>query len=414
VRRRPSPRPLRALAAAGAAALVALGLGTLPAHAAAADPVPAGSIQVLDGDGVPVEGAVVVLSSAANPFGSQLAAATRTDGILDLTTVPGFDPAANPYTVWVDANGYAGFWDLTMDPGATAPLEISAGGPLVVSDTPATNPPPDDSSAGISGTVTDALTGDPLLGVMVSAADDGSGGDGSGAGQTTLDGTYYLNFSGSALPTTAVVQFATYERNESAPYGYATQWYDGIDQAALQPETPVPLTAGEITTGIDAALMPNGQISGTVTEYGPDGAVSPLANVEISVWNAEAHRVIAGAYTDAEGRYAVPVAPGAYIVQFDEVVDGNVVATLFFDGVTADEDATALTVEAREDVTADARFGTPPTPAPTPAPTATAAPGLAESGGGDGAWLVGLAGVAVVAAGAALLIHQRRRQHLPR
>lgn len=360
---RPSRR-LRVMSIVGVISVTVM-LWAAPPAVAAPAPIAAGSVQVVDGNGDPIVGAAIELSVDA--FDPGPIAVALADGIVDLTTIPGLEPAT-PYQLWVWANGYAGYWDGQDDPTLTTPIEIVEGAPTLVVTVTATNPPPNATSAGISGTVTDALTGEPIVGVRVDATDDGTGGDNAGAGQSGLDGSYYVNFSGGAFPSTAGVLFVALTTSADAPYGYGGQSYDGVNQSESIPETPVPVNAGETTAGIDARLVPNGLMTGTVTEAGAGGVV-PLANAEISVWNATTRTVIASGDTNSDGTYEIPVAPGGWVVQFDKIVDGNPVSTLFYNGATTFETAVPVDVTAKEISAAiDAQFGTVPVPPVTPPP----------------------------------------------
>jgi len=401
----PRPRTLaRAVAASAATGLALLGIGVLPAHAAP-PAIEAGSIIVEDANGAPVDGAIVELGVASEgPFASQLMVATGPDGTVDLASVPGVDTASNPYTIWVMANGYSAYWDGATDVDSTVPITIGAGGPLLTTTVPA-NDPPDATSAGIAGTITDSITGLPVPGIQVSAVDVGGQGDNSGSGQSGADGTYYLNFTGGGLPSMAGVSFTGVLTYEDAPYGYGTQYFDDVLEYSSSVETPVDVTAGQTSSGIDAAMVPNGQISGLVTL---DGA--PLANAQVSAWSDGSQTVLGSASTDATGRYSFPAAPGTYTVQFEQLDSGgDTVATLWFSDVATQEAAATVTVRSNtptDDI--DAHFGITPV-VPTPTPT----PALAESGGSGGSILPALLiGLAVVAAGAAAVVGGRRTRRV--
>ncbi|SDG95779.1 hypothetical protein [Microbacterium pygmaeum] len=384
--RRPLRAVVRAMSIAGAVALAVVGVGVAPA-VAAPPPVTAGSVQVLDGNGDPIVGAGISLSVGA--FGVEHRAVTLADGRVDLTTIPGVDPAGGPYVMWIWANGYAGYWDGATDPDATVPVQVQAGADPLVATVAATNPPPSSTTAGISGTVTDALTGEPIVGIQVTATDDGTGGDNSGAGQTVLDGTYYVNFGGGSLPSTAEVAFTSLATSEAAPFGYEEQFYNGINASASEAETPVDVTAGATVSGINGQLLPNGQLTGTVTDASAGGIV-PLGDAQVSVWNRAKQVMIASGSTNPDGSYAFAVPQGSWVVQFDKIVDGNVVSTQYYDGATTFEAAADVEVVAKLSTDGtDAQFGTVPLTPVTPVTPVT--PTLPATGPEDTAPLLWVA-----------------------
>jgi hypothetical protein len=96
----------------------------------------------------------------------------------------------------------------------------------------------------ISGTVTDAATGQPLSRTTVEVLD--VSGDVLGQGATSVDGTYAIG----GLPAGSFrVQFVA-----PAASGDADQFYRG--KATLAASDPVVVVAGESTAGISAALAP--------------------------------------------------------------------------------------------------------------------------------------------------------------
>lgn len=403
--RRPLRALVRALSLVGASTLAVFAIGVAPA-VAAPPAIVAGSVQVLDGNGDPIEGAGISLSVGA--FGVEHRAVTLADGRVDLTTIPGVDPAGGPYALWVWANGYAGYWDGQTDPDQTVPVQVQAGAPALVVTVNATNPPPTSTTAGIEGTVTDALTGEPIVGIQVSASDDSTGGDNQGFGQTALDGSYYVSFGGGSLPSTAEVAFTSLVSSASAPYGYEEQFYDGVNASTGQAEVPIPVSADATVSGIDGRLMPNGQLTGTVTDAGAVGIV-PLGDAQITVWNAETRAEIASGFTAADGTYAFAVPAGTWVVQFDKIVDGNVVATQFYNAATTFESATGVAITATLSTDGiDAQFGTVPVTPVVPAAPVTVLP---ATGLTDPSLLV-TAGLLVLLTGAAITawsVIRRRR-----
>jgi hypothetical protein len=153
----------------------------------------------------------------------------------------------------------------------------------------------------ITGHVTAASTGAPLEGIEVCAE--------SSRGCTTTDATGGYTLSG--FPTS--IQRVKFKAPESA--NYLTQYYNG---KPLYWETDfVSVTAGQTAAGIDAAMEPGGQITGTVTD-----AVTqqPLAGVSVCAsW-----REPTCTRTGASGQYTLSsLASGSYRVEFHAYGVGN-------------------------------------------------------------------------------------------
>jgi Carboxypeptidase regulatory-like domain len=165
------------------------------------------------------------------------------------------------------------------------------------------------TGATVSGTVTDAA-GNPLAGATVYVDDYGNGffpyyiytnnATTNSSGQWSVDG----------LPT------GTYQVEFDAPYpsDYAGQYYN--DVSGENPPTPVALTAGSTTSGIDAALSLGGQISGTVMD-GTTTPATPVQGVEVVALDASGDQS-ANTTTDSNGNYTLSgLSPAAsYRVEF--------------------------------------------------------------------------------------------------
>src|SRR5262249_3512993 len=142
----------------------------------------------------------------------------------------------------------------------------------------------------IEGRVTSAATGAGISGATVLAY-DASGNFVSATGAAS-DGSYSL----------AGLASGTYRIEFEGPSGsgsYQFQFYD--NRTSLATADPVTVTAGQPTTGINAALQGGGAISGTVTD-----AVThlPVAGIEVSA-HASGDTIALGASTDANGRYTI-------------------------------------------------------------------------------------------------------------
>ena len=155
----------------------------------------------------------------------------------------------------------------------------------------------------ISGRVTDAA-GQGLANVSVTTY--GTEWWHGRAATTGSDGTYIVT---GLVEDTYGVCFT--RAAGTSPTGYLDECYD--NQPPYNPDgtrTPVPVTLGQISSGIDAALEAAGAITGRVT----DGNGVPLADVAVSLYD----RDTLVDYTDSTGSYAIKgLATGSYFLCFD-------------------------------------------------------------------------------------------------
>jgi hypothetical protein len=146
----------------------------------------------------------------------------------------------------------------------------------------------------ISGTVTEAATGLPVAGAWVSIWN--SSGHSVTSEETDGAGVYATS---KPLPSGTYYAWAS-----SAP-GYLTELFDDIPCASpsctATSGTPVGVTAGTTTTGIDFALGPGGRITGTVTDA---ATALPLAPVRVSVYDGDG-RAVASGTSDSSGVYTI-------------------------------------------------------------------------------------------------------------
>jgi hypothetical protein len=153
----------------------------------------------------------------------------------------------------------------------------------------------------ITGTVTDRASHAAIAGICVSALD--SGGSVLASTQTSISGVYTL----SALATGS-------DRVEFFDCGagiYAPQYYNG--KSSLASADPVTVTDGVTTSGINAAMVLYGQITGTVTDRATHGA---LAGICAEALDSNGN-VLSMAGTDAGGAYTIGgVTPGSDRVYF--------------------------------------------------------------------------------------------------
>jgi hypothetical protein len=125
-----------------------------------------------------------------------------------------------------------------------------------------------------------------------------------GSAKTAADGSYTV--SGVPAGTDYQVCFSASGATggSSTEFGYVTQCYD--NQPTWDTATPVAVTAGEIQTGINAALQGGGAVSGTVTDAG--GSLHGLENVQVNV-SSSSTQANGSAQTDFDGNYTVPGLP---------------------------------------------------------------------------------------------------------
>jgi protocatechuate 3,4-dioxygenase beta subunit len=156
----------------------------------------------------------------------------------------------------------------------------------------------------LSGRVTDSA-GRGISDVSVSVYDpDDPSQSGHGA-ITGADGSYTA--TGLAAGSYQVC-FASQGASGASTTGYLDECYD--DQPLYFPGTPVPVTLGHTSAGIDAVLDTGGALTGRVTV--PSGAAVP--DISVSVFGAG----YGNGYSDGSGAYAITGLPtGSYTICFD-------------------------------------------------------------------------------------------------
>lgn len=142
----------------------------------------------------------------------------------------------------------------------------------------------------ISGAITDATNSAPIQNVAVQIY--------NAAGAlvaTTNTDTFGRYISAGGLPT------GTYFVRTANDRGFTDKLYNNITCAGcgVTTGTPVFVTAGSTTSGINLALSPGGRISGTVTNAATS---APLKQVMVEIFNSSGALVTTGA-TDCSGNY---------------------------------------------------------------------------------------------------------------
>jgi hypothetical protein len=156
----------------------------------------------------------------------------------------------------------------------------------------------------VAGTVTDA--NGPAQNVEV-AAYDGSGNQ-VNAACTAADGTYTI----TDLPAGSYsIGFDTAGDGQCPTTNYLGQYWDAT--STRSGANPVAVTPGATTMGVDATMLPAGQITGTVSD-----ANGPLQSIEVDAYDGSGNRVGFPVCTTADGTYTVSgLATGSYAVGFN-------------------------------------------------------------------------------------------------
>jgi hypothetical protein len=218
--------------------------------------------------------------------------------------------ASGTYFVTTNANLY--FDKLYDDISCPEGCDVTTGTPVVVSLNTTTSDIDFalDRLGAISGTLTNAATGEPIAYANVDVWDD--------TGSWIDDG--YADSSGSY--TVAGLATGTYFVTSDTydAYHYLDELYDSIPCAqgcVVTSGTPVMVTLNTTTSGIDFALFRPGAIAGTVT-VATSGA--PLPSVEVTIWDA-AGNYVGEDSTDSTGSYEVEgLLDGIYFATCDPLL----------------------------------------------------------------------------------------------
>jgi hypothetical protein len=208
------------------------------------------------------------------------------------------------------------FFDCTNRPryaGLTRPAPVTVTAPRAVTGINGQLSQP----GTIAGTVLGPPSGRPQRDVCVVAV------------PVSPDGTYGLGVTGKGgayqMTGLAAGQYQVYFGDPFCLFVFsqgpslAPQWYN--DQPSQSTATQVGVSAGTVTTGIDATLAPNGGISGTVTDAlhapvaGECVTAVPVNPVPDPAFGIAWHNSIA--VTASDGTYSlVSLPPGQYKVRF--------------------------------------------------------------------------------------------------
>ncbi len=126
---------------------------------------------------------------------------------------------------------------------------------------------------------------------------------------------------------------------------YLDEWFD--DAPSPDVADRVAVSAGSVTTGIDARLTRLGSINGTVTYASTGGGPAvPAPGITVTVHPTDGSAPLTGS-TGADGTYSIDVPDGDYVVEFA----GTAVETLWYGGATDLLSAQTLSVVNRDVLT---------------------------------------------------------------
>ncbi|MBK9477027.1 MAG: carboxypeptidase regulatory-like domain-containing protein [Tetrasphaera sp.] len=170
---------------------------------------------------------------------------------------------------------------------------------------------PAGGTGAVSGNVTDQQA-HPLAGVSVSISTSTEGVIRTAV--TAADGSYLADDLAPRADYFVCFDPTSATGGSADAAGYQPICWEG--SSIVAPRTPVSVLAGEITTGIDAALATGGAIAGVVREA---GTLAPMGNVEVRAYNEGEELAFGKTSTAADGSYVIKgLLPGlGYTVCFD-------------------------------------------------------------------------------------------------
>ena len=258
-------------------------------HQTAAAPLGTGAISgsiTEEGTGTPISGTWVEIYDSSGSW--VVSDSTDSSGAYTSGTILG---TGDYYLRTYNSSGYIN--ELYDDMQCVGWCTVTGGTPVSVTDGVETSDIDFALTPGgrISGSLTDESSFAPIPGVYLDIYD--TSGNYVSDGSSNSSGNY---LSGPGLPT------GSYYARTWNDDGYINELYDDIPcvgSCTVTSGTPISVTTGATTSGIDFDLTPGGRISGTVK----DGGTSlPIASVWVSIYDG-AGNYITNDYTDAAGLY---------------------------------------------------------------------------------------------------------------
>ncbi len=188
------------------------------------------------------------------------------------------------------------YYPSALTPGTAVPVSITANTVTTNIDFAL------DQAGSASGLITDAVSGSPIAGIDLDAFDAATGRYIGVTTRSAPDGSYQLG----PLPVGTVILRA----DPNTTQGWQHQYYNLALTAATA--TPIAISAGTDTPGVNFNLTSAGWITGTIQ----DTQGNPLDNIQIDLYNATSLvRIQTGIRSIPDGTFIIgPVDPGAYKV----------------------------------------------------------------------------------------------------
>jgi hypothetical protein len=277
-----------------------------------------------DSNGAALEGITVLAydSSMSNaPGPGAYFTQTQSNGSYTITGLP-----TGSYTIQTDSSGiYAGeYFNNVYQRSSATVVSVTVGGTISGINFGLAE------GGKITGVVTADSDGLPIGGAMVSAYNYSTGTWGGNA--TTLsDGSYTI----TGLPT------ATYRVLTDSSADFRGKYYNEAD--GPNSATPVQVTVGVTTSGIDFSLAAGGKVTGVVTA---DSNGTALEGITVLAYDSSMSNAPGpGAYftqTQSNGSYTITGLPtGSYTIQTDS---SGIYAGEYFNNVYQRSSATVVSV----------------------------------------------------------------------